>query len=538
MVKRNLCLGILLVAFVVVFLMILFQLPAYADDAQTRADEMYVGSDTCKGCHPAKYDGWNSTLHPEAWDELNNTTKPKVPACKVCHVTGYGLIGQDGFNPANDTPVAMQGTQCEACHGPGEDHIVPPNPPNTSPMEVSLSAVVCGAICHEEEHHPYYQEWSQSGHAISLVSLKGATGAAEDSCLACHSVDYFFDNTITLDTAEYAITCSRCHDPHSADNPNQLRLPTEELCADCHNPSGALPGDPVYHPQSSMRDGRSGTPIFGDPFMPDVECADCHVYMNKQTNVTGHSFTPKPEACVEAGCHDSTPPIYSNDTAQVQITEWKIQTWTKVIDVQESVVLARNTIEGSTAFGFTENTIDLANDLYDEANYSLSFVVADGSGGSHNPRYALQLLDFAENRSVEIIQLLTPGTVTGTVVDGAGNPVEGVTIVADGTTWATTESDGTYSFLFAPGTHSFNLKLKGSLVGSVDSVLVESGETTNVGETTISEESLFIPLMTAILIIILLIALVIFMFYRLQKVSPKKPVEESESEPEPEEKEE
>jgi predicted CXXCH cytochrome family protein len=526
MVRRDLCLGIFFVAFFVVFLMILFQLPAYADDAQTRADEKYVGSDICNDCHPDEHNGWNLTRHPGAWDTLNNSSS-MAGACKVCHVTGYGLTGQDGFNPADDKPVAMQGTQCEACHGPGEDHIVPPN---TSPMEVSLSAVVCGATCHEEEHHPYYQEWNQSGHALSLVGLKGATGAAEDSCLACHSVDYFFDNSVKLDEAEYAITCSRCHDPHNADNPNQLRLSTNELCAECHNPSGALPGDPIYHPQSSMRDGRSGAPILGDPFMPGVECADCHVYMNKQSNVTGHSFTPKPEACVV--CHASTPPIYSNDTAQVQITEWKTQTWTKVIDVQESVVLARNAIEIAPIYGFSENTIELANDLYDQANYSLLFVVADGSGGSHNPRFAQQLLGFAENKSIEIIQLLTPGLVNGTVVDNAGNPVEGVTIVANDLTMATTDGDGLFSFLFAPGIHSFNLKLKGSLVGSVDSVLVESGETTDVGETTISEESLFVPLMTAILIIILLIALVIFMFYRLQKTAPKKPEEE---EPEEEE---
>lgn len=526
MVKKSVFLGILLVAFLVFLLVILFQPPAYADEVGTRANEKYVGSDECRDCHIPSYDGWNSTRHPQAWNPLNNSTS-KIEACEVCHVTGYGLTGQDGFDNVTDLPVAMQGIQCEACHGPGEDHIVGPT---ANPLEVSLSAFVCGATCHQEEHHPYYEEWNQSGHAQSLLGLRGASGAAEESCLICHSVEEYFDNATTLDNAQYSITCSRCHDPHNSDNPNQLRKPADELCADCHNPSGALPGDPIYHPQSSMREGTSGVPILGEPFMPDVVCADCHVYMNKQTNVTGHSFTPKAEACVE--CHSSTPPIYSNDTAQVQITEWKTQTWTKIVDVQTLVVLAGKAIDDAPDYGFSDSTIDLARELHEQANYSLTFVVADGSGGSHNPVYAQQLLNFAENKSNEIIGLLTPGTVEGRVIDESGNPVEGVVVVIDGMTTATTSSNGTFSFSFAPGTHSFDLKLKGNLVGSIDLVTVQSQQTTDVGDVTITEESLFIPLLIAVIVIALLVVLVIFMFYRMRKIAPKKPEEE---EPEPEE---
>jgi predicted CXXCH cytochrome family protein len=518
MVKKNLFLSVLFGAFLILLLVILFQPPAFADDG-TRADEKYVGSSECESCHSEKYDGWNSTRHPLAWITLNNSTS-KIEACEVCHVTGYNLTSQDGFNPGTDLPVAMQGTQCEACHGPGEAHIVS----GTSPMEVSLSAFVCGATCHQEEHHPYYEEWNQSGHAQSLLGLKGASGAAEESCLICHSVEEYFDKNTTIDTAQFSITCSRCHDPHTSDYPNQLRKPADELCAECHNPSGAMPGDPIYHPQSSMRDGRSGIPILGASFMPDVVCADCHVYMNKQTNVTGHSFTPKAEACVE--CHAGTPPIYSNDTAQVQITEWKTETWTTIIDVQAGLVLALSTIDDAPNYGFSNSTIQLANDLYVEANYALTFVVADGSGGSHNPLYSQQLLSFAENNTNEIIDLLTPGTVTGRVIDGSGSPVEGVSVVIDGMSMATTSDDGSFSFDFAPGTHSLNLKLKGDLVGSVESVLIVSQATSDVGDVTISEESLFLFLVMALLVIALLVALVVFMFYRMQKISPEKPKDE------------
>jgi hypothetical protein len=205
-----------------------------------------------------------------------------------------------------------------------------------------------------------------------------------------------------------------------------------------------------------------------------------------------------------------------------------------VIDVQASIVLAKGAIDDAPEYGFSQSVIDLANDMHEQANYSLTFIVADGSGGSHNPVYAQQLLDFAGNKSTEIIDLLTPGTVEGRVVDGSGSPVEGVAVIVDGLTMATTESDGRFSFPFAPGAYTFSLKLKGNTVGSIDSVLIASLATTNVGDVTITEETLFLPLVTSILIIVLLVSLVIFMFYRMQKSAPRKTEEEAPEEEEEE----
>ncbi|MFQ6106303.1 MAG: ammonia-forming cytochrome c nitrite reductase subunit c552 [Thermoplasmata archaeon] len=376
---------------------------------------------------------------------------------------------------------------------------------------MNLSAIVCGASCHQGEHHPYYDEWRLSGHADSLDNLRFAIGAAEDSCLECHSADYILANASSkpaLETAKYGITCALCHDPHNAQNPRQLRWPSDELCAKCHNPEGALPGDPIYHPQSSMRDGRSGAPILGEPFMPDVECADCHMY---QPNITGHSFRPKAEACV--GCHSN----YSIETAETQISDWGTQTWTVIVEVHETVVLSERAIEDAPGYGFSDSTIDIAVDLCNEANYSLSFVVADGSGGAHNPAFASALLNFSEDRSYELIALLTPGTVRGRVVDAAGTPVEGVLIEKDGKVWGTSEDNGTFEFRFAPGTHSFDLKLKGSSVGSMDSVVV-GGQVANVGDIVATGEDLGALILLAVGIIILLSTIVVYLLFRLRKL--------------------
>ena len=516
--KKRLVLVVLPIVFVAVLLAVFYQLGALADETGTRSPADYVGSDSCETCHAPSYAGWSATHHPDAWVTLNMSPL-KVEACEKCHVTGHGDVAHGGFDPTNDSPVSRRGIQCEACHGPGSDHVTTEDPAD---IQMSYSAAVCGAICHQEEHHPYFEEWNQSGHSMSLMSLKGATGAAEDSCLECHSADYVLadiSSKPTIQSAEYAVTCALCHDPHNAANPNQLRWPKDELCDRCHNPDAAIPGDPIFHPQSSMRDGRSGAPILGEAFMPDVECADCHIYMDKSSNITGHSFAQKPEACVE--CHSTVPPIYSPELAQAQIAQWRSETWTRIIEVQEKVVLAKGSIEDAPSYGFSEGTIQIAAGFYDEANYSLTFVVADGSGGAHNPAFVEDLLNFSEERSGDLITLLTPGTIMGRAVDTMGNPVEGVTIEKDGRVWATSRSNGSFQFQFAPGTYSFDLRLRGSHVGSIGSVSVVSQEVSDVGDVEIIEENLLVPILISLGAIIMLSLIVIYLLFKKKGTGPK-----------------
>jgi predicted CXXCH cytochrome family protein len=524
--NKKLAVGIMLVFVAIVFLILISYSVASDGGEDTRAGGNYVGSDQCITCHGSQHAGWSLTLHPNAWDTLNNSSQ-MVPECRKCHVTGYGETSIGGFDPSTNLPLTMQSVQCEACHGPGEDHV---GSQDKSDIFVSYSAYVCGAICHQQEHHPYYEEWNLSGHSMSLLTLKGAGDAAEDACLECHSADYYLTGRQrTIDTAEYSITCSRCHDPHDATNQNQLRMPIDELCDSCHNPSGAIPGDPIYHPQSSMRDGTSGVPVTGSPFMPGVECADCHIYGYIQTNITGHSFTPKAEACVV--CHQTTPPFYSNETAQVVISNWNSHTWNRALEVQGLLVIAKGSIDNAVDLGFSTAVIDSANALYEEADYSLTFVVADGSGGAHNPEFASDLLNYSESKSQEIMSLLRTGNVIGKVVDESGSAVEGVAVYMDGELKAVSGSTGVFTFSHASGTYDLTLKLAGSKVGSVDSVEITAGQDKDLGEITISEDSVFVYFMIAIVMVFFFAIILIYMLTRRKRETVEEP-EEEETEPE------
>ena len=90
----------------------------------------YVGDSKClMKCHAmevAKSKG-KSNKHNIAYESLVNypqyktyKEKGKEGECLVCHVTGYGKPG--GFKDEKSTPdLAKVG--CEACHGPGSEHV-------------------------------------------------------------------------------------------------------------------------------------------------------------------------------------------------------------------------------------------------------------------------------------------------------------------------------------------------------------------------------------------------------------------------------
>ena len=114
----------------------------------------------------------------------------------------------------------------------------------TGGITLDYSAENCGK-CHSEAHHPYYEEWSQSGHALSA---KQSFIVNNPECVKCHVAQSFI--AFAKDPDNYKpeilatgqdiqpLTCVACHDPHSNKNIHQLRFPIEAgtrvICDQCH----------------------------------------------------------------------------------------------------------------------------------------------------------------------------------------------------------------------------------------------------------------------------------------------------------------
>ncbi|TDA70008.1 MAG: hypothetical protein D9V47_03060 [Clostridia bacterium] len=206
----------------------------------------YVGSTTCKGCHPDAYDSWQQTRHskmlqdpdspgaivlgdfstnkyfkwedvryivgngleggqryvgeidgklmylPATWDnEKRQWVKadPREYTCAGCHTAG--------FNKETGN-WAENGITCESCHGPGAEHVK--NPMQVKP-KVSTSVDMCSS-CHGDDRQTGAMKkmWVPEGeentgghlglfaHEIDAVNAPGYHYS--DRCLGCHSATY------------------------------------------------------------------------------------------------------------------------------------------------------------------------------------------------------------------------------------------------------------------------------------------------------------------------------------------------------------
>lgn len=85
--------------------------------AEPPADQTYIGTKQCAACHLNQYLAWKKTKHSKAFEILPAKYKTDS-TCLKCHTTGHGQ--PTGYKDA--TTAALEGTSCEACHGPGSKH--------------------------------------------------------------------------------------------------------------------------------------------------------------------------------------------------------------------------------------------------------------------------------------------------------------------------------------------------------------------------------------------------------------------------------
>ncbi|MBN1409133.1 MAG: T9SS type A sorting domain-containing protein [Calditrichaceae bacterium] len=285
------------------------------------------GAVSCVSCHNQTYAAWSETGHAHMLTNALDGISPyrSGATCISCHTTGYDTSAtavNDGFDDfpfvypdsigpgmsdsmMTEYPDAMMraNIQCEACHGPGSEHMADAS---DSKMVSSLQTAAC-AQCHDDDHyHVYPSQWNAAGHS-NIPSYPGGT---RTDCSGCHNgaqfIQFVRGENIT-NQPHIDITCAVCHDPHNNTNADQLRTVSATLengtvvtdagkgalCMNCHksrrdadsytNSPGSHFG-PHYAPQADMFIGTNAV-TFGKtlPTSPHLAgttdaCVDCHMY--------------------------------------------------------------------------------------------------------------------------------------------------------------------------------------------------------------------------------------------------------------------
>lgn len=151
--------------------------------------------------------------------------------CGTCHTTGYVPAGNQGDRPGLVGTWALDGIQCESCHGPGSAHVN--NPLAVRPL-VDRDAEAC-IQCHERttdvvmaadgfiQHDDTYEDLFPGKHAIM-------------DCVMCHDphtgvVQLREENLPTTRTE-----CVNCHLDQAKVQNNTLHARFNVECTDCHMP--------------------------------------------------------------------------------------------------------------------------------------------------------------------------------------------------------------------------------------------------------------------------------------------------------------
>lgn len=239
--------------------------------------------------------------------------------CSDCHST----LVKKNYNPAKDsykTSFSIINVSCEACHGPGKDHVEvteseefknDPAPDSTKYLgklfmgkyTLPKQMVDDCARCHSlrTQYTEYYDhEGTYMDHYAPDLLRDGI---------------YFSDGQILGEVYVYAsfiqskmyglnVKCNDCHNVHSL----ELKFQGNDLCLQCHENEKYNVKDHHFHEMNTDAS----------------ECINCHmpgrIYMGNDFR-RDHSFrVPRPDlsaqygvpnTCNESGCHDDQSPQWA-----------------------------------------------------------------------------------------------------------------------------------------------------------------------------------------------------------------------------------
>ena len=266
--------------------------------------------------------------------------------CADCHSThvskNYNLKKNSYKTSWSEINVA-----CEACHGPAGDHIKwtrnrsgdtgfkrdlgKPvkqwlNPPGKSilqpeSIQQSQQALMC-AQCHSRHTQLSDNDHVASGsigdrYRLNLINRQNyfVDGQMYDEV-------YVYGSFLQSKMAQRGVTCSNCHDPHSA----KLKLPVESLCIQCHE--SASYNTAKHHHHSATPTGQA----------PGTRCIDCHMPQTTYMQIdprADHSWpVPRPDLSLKLGTPDTCLSCHQDKDSQWSLA--RLKAWYPASKVDKS----------------------------------------------------------------------------------------------------------------------------------------------------------------------------------------------------------
>lgn len=228
--------------------------------------------------------------------------------CAECHATGYDKNYDATTQTYASTEVEI-GVGCEACHGPGSEHVAWAEIADsgadlgaygfTVDFDDTEAAIQQCAGCHSRREPygdgnpipgtPYHDAYNLS---LLRPGLYHADGQILDEV-------YVYGSFLQSKMFEAGVGCTDCHEPHTA----ELVTEGNAVCTQCHSPAG--------REEFPAAAGEYDTPAhhFHEEGSEAAQCVSCHMTDRAYMGVDwrrDHSFRiPRPDLAATTGAPDA-----------------------------------------------------------------------------------------------------------------------------------------------------------------------------------------------------------------------------------------
>jgi DmsE family decaheme c-type cytochrome len=291
------------------------KLPVTFEEKEARVAELakakYKNAGTCLGCHDETY---KPDIYPIFKTKHAAITDPRTPfadkQCEACHGPGGDHIKAKkkrggtiiAFGKNAWTPVAAQNEKCLACHQTHERiewkgsthefnnlactscHVI--HVEKDPVLDREQQANVCFS-CHTSKQAKFYQashhpvrEGQMACSECHNVHGEDGTGlmVKATSREKCTSCHAEKRGPFLWEHAPAAEDCTICHDPHGSNQPALLKKRVPQLCQECHDPAG--------HPGTRL----DGSQLFGSASLGVKGCVNCHSAVHGSNHPSGSTL--------------------------------------------------------------------------------------------------------------------------------------------------------------------------------------------------------------------------------------------------------
>ena len=269
----------------------------------------------------------DTVIPPDDWLHWTRAAQNWNGMCAECHSTNL-LKNFDAASNTYDTTWSEIDVSCEACHGPGSDHVAWADiQPMARPDLPDYGLVVrTGGITSQEQVElcaPCHSRRSELGdwdHSTTALLDSHLPSVLDEGLY--HADGQILDEVYVwgsfTQSKMYAndVRCTDCHDAHSM----KLLFEGNDLCLQCHRADAYDTSEHHFHKKI-----HEGEPSDG------ALCVKCHMpeqpYMVIDERADHSLRVPRPDlsqtlgipnACSQGGCHDDRPLSWSVDA----FTKW------------------------------------------------------------------------------------------------------------------------------------------------------------------------------------------------------------------------